>query len=52
MRRKGQTKRVFRAPAPRKANQPHKPKRGKGSFTRKARTPRREGRDGEQPARR
>ena len=43
MRRSSPKKAVFRAPAPRKANQPHKPKRGKGSFTRKARTPRSEG---------
>ncbi len=39
MRRKVQTKPIFRAPAPKKANQPHRPKRGKGSFRRKARTP-------------
>ena len=47
MRRRAPAKSIFRAPAPRKANQPHTPKRGKGSFTRKARTPRREGKDGE-----
>jgi len=42
MKRKPIPKPIFRAPAPKKANQPHRPKRGKGSFTRKARTPKRD----------
>jgi len=42
MPRKVTAKPIFRAPAPKKANQPHKPTRGKGSFRRKPRTPKRE----------
>jgi stalled ribosome alternative rescue factor ArfA len=42
MLRKLQPKPIFRAPSPKKANQPHKPKRGKGSFQRKARTQKRD----------
>jgi hypothetical protein len=42
MRKPRRKKRIPRAPAPRKAPQVHRPARGKGSFRRRARTPRRE----------
>jgi hypothetical protein len=40
--RKRVTKRLPKAPAPKKAPQVHRPAKGKGSFRRRARTPRRE----------
>ena len=39
---KPKRKPVFKAPAPKKAPQIHQPEKGKGSFRRRARTPRRE----------
>ncbi len=39
---KAKTKRVFRAPAPKKAPQVHQPEKGKGSYRRRARTEKRE----------
>ncbi len=43
MRKPRPKKLIFKAPAPRKGPQVHRPAKGKGSFRRKARTPRREG---------
>jgi hypothetical protein len=40
--RKRAKKTIFKAPAPKKAGQVHRPVKGKGSFRRRARTRRRE----------